>query len=618
MDEHTSLIVVGLPADFDLSSQDVEALEIDIALAAEPPARTLHEAETRVWTHHVSATEEKTAYAFYLLFVVLQFGMSRGARQSFNENWSGTQNGKPARAPLPEDLTDTHVQALAQMLATITTPAVRARVAHVLWHRQRPRDKAHATAAIEAYLDVAVAAFRPDSWVESEMHLARAYQLATALGKRSAERSRVVKVALDIVERLKPFEPERYTERIASRVHEALSQPQLEQLYEHVKGIAQRLAAKGNTELDFDWARAYYDTAIKMGQRLQRFDETKALRLERAETFVTEGDFDRGEMRRASSLRLGLRALRQAGAARERLNLVAQLLDEAQELSVHEMARIGTPFSTEKTEQIIRDQLRGRDPIEALWLLASQDLLSKRETLRRFAEEQTKKTPLALLLRHRTMTTDGRHEGETPGSLGATGDYESAIEGAMRRFAAYDRIVKVYGSIEPAREQLLLEHEYTLDSILLAVAPRPFIPYGHERLWAKGIHAGLVGEHDVALHLLVPQLEHALREVLRRDREVVWTSSSTDVQNLIGLEAALFHPKTRAIFPEDLVFTAGAVLAERLGANLRNKVAHGMITDAESGGSDAVYVWWLCLHMLWGFGPPPPGEAPAAGGERGD
>jgi hypothetical protein len=73
----------------------------------------------------------------------------------------------------------------------------------------------------------------------------------------------------------------------------------------------------------------------------------------------------------------------------------------------------------------------------------------------------------------------------------------------------------------------------------------------------------------------------------------------------MGLEKTLVHPKTKEIFGEDMVFTTGAVLAERLGANVRNTVAHGMITDSQAAGPDALYVWWLCLHLIWGFGPPP-------------
>jgi hypothetical protein len=614
MDEPSGARMIGLPEDFGLSSHEAERLGIDAVLSVEPAAVTLDHAETRIGTHLKSVSDEKAAQAFYLLYVVLQFGMSRGPRQVFNEKWSGTYDGQPARGPLPQDLTDSHVGALTRMLESIMTPVLRARVAHVLWVRERPRQRAHAAAAVSAYLAVAEATFDPESWSISAQHLTRAYEIATSLGKGSPERARVVDVALDFVERLKMNEPHLYTERIAVLIHEALPAAALETLLERVKSLAEGFHTKATSELHFHHARAYYDVGITLANRLQHFADAKSLALTRAETFIAEADVDdRSEMQRSSSLRLALRALRQAGAPRERLNEVAQLLDEAQELSVHEMARIGTPFSTEHISEPIREMLRGREPLVGLWLLASQQWLSGRANAMKVAEASMKHAPLTFGLRHTALARDGRREGETPGSFGPTDDYASALEGAMRMHASRDRIIKAYGAIEPGREQLLLNHEFTLESIYLAVRDRPFIPYGHEMLWAKGIHAGLVGEMDVALHLLVPQLEHALREVLRREREIIYGTSSSGVQSVIGLEKVLLHQKTIAIFGEDVVFTIGAALAERLGANTRNMVAHGMINDAQSAGGDAIYVWWLCLHMLFGFGTPPITNEPSAG-----
>ncbi|HEV2738677.1 MAG TPA: DUF4209 domain-containing protein [Candidatus Elarobacter sp.] len=606
MDESAGPKVFGLPEDFELSLQEAQQLDVDAVLSQGPPNLALHDAEQRIRLHLESTTDQTAAQALYLLFTVLQFGTSLAPRQPFNERWSGTyDDGKPCRGPLPEDLTDAHVRALSVMADAIETPVVRARVAHVLWLRQRPRNRSYAALAIDAYLRVAEATFDPEEWSESAQHLTRAFELATALGKNSQERRQVVTAALDLVERLKANEPRFYTERIAVLIYEALTAAEMELLFERVKSIAEMVHASANSDVEFHRGRAYYDAAIKLSNPLQRFADAKLLQLARAETHIAEADVGRSEMQRSSSLRLGLRALRQAGAPRERLNVVAQLLDEAQELSVNEMARIGTPFSTDETEKHIRDLVRNRDPIVGLWILASQPLLAVRAKTRTLAEEGMKHAPLTFGLRHTKLTADGLRDGEVPGSFGSDDNYESALEGAMRMYAAHGRVISTYGVIEPGRTQLLLEHEYTLEAIYLALRSRTFIPYGHEILWAKGIHAGLVGEFDVALHLLVPQLEHALREVLRREREIIYGTSSSGVQSLIGLEKVLLHQKTIAIFGEDVVFTIGAALAQRLGANMRNMVAHGMITDGQSAGGDAIYVWWLCLHMLFGFGSPP-------------
>ena len=79
----------------------------------------------------------------------------------------------------------------------------------------------------------------------------------------------------------------------------------------------------------------------------------------------------------------------------------------------------------------------------------------------------------------------------------------------------------VLDAIEPGRRQLLINHDYTLTEIHQAISTRPLVPAGHSLLWSKAIHAGLVGEYDIAVHLLAPQVENALRTILRASGEVV-------------------------------------------------------------------------------------------------
>ncbi|HEV2642281.1 MAG TPA: hypothetical protein VGT98_06225, partial [Candidatus Elarobacter sp.] len=249
MDESAGPKVFGLPEDFELSLQEAQQLDVDAVLSQGPPNLALHDAEQRIRLHLESTTDQTAAQALYLLFTVLQFGTSLAPRQPFNERWSGTyDDGKPCRGPLPEDLTDAHVRALSVMADAIETPVVRARVAHVLWLRQRPRNRSYAALAIDAYLRVAEATFDPEEWSESAQHLTRAFELATALGKNSQERRQVVTAALDLVERLKANEPRFYTERIAVLIYEALTAAEMELLFERVKSIAEMVHASANSD----------------------------------------------------------------------------------------------------------------------------------------------------------------------------------------------------------------------------------------------------------------------------------------------------------------------------------------------------------------------------------
>jgi len=596
--------VLGLPPDFDLSQAEAEALRVDEVVASATLElgifgcqSPLGEASRRAET----ADQSIAACAFQLLLTVAAFGFSDEPRAPFGRMASGTfGDGSPWQTALPDDLSDAHTRALAMMLPTIKKPVLRGRVADVLWHRARPRNPELARIAIDSYLNVATETFDPDNWTTSQQHLARAFDLATTLGKTSAERKKVVAAGHKFLNRLKGNDRLYYTQRIVDMILNATTDSgEIEDLL----SLTNSIATESTDILDFNRARAYLDASIKAAVRLQDVSRIKDLRLLRAETYASEALSRPTEMLRTMDLRTAQLELRNAGATRERLGEIASLLDESQALAVHEMVPVGTTFSSESLAENTRALLRGRAPIQALWLLATPVAIPKRQNLATQAEQMLSKYVFAFSIGRSHLTRDGRKDGETPGAIGASDDQRaSALLGAMRDQAARGRILAAYGIIEPGREELTLQHNYTLSEIFEAVRSRPFVPVGHANLWAKGIHSGLVGEYDLALHILVPQMEHALREALRKRGEPVYTTAPSGVQSLMSLEKVLEHQVTLAIFGEDIVFTLQAALGERLGANMRNIVAHGILNDAESASHEAAYVWWLALHILRFYG----------------
>jgi uncharacterized protein DUF4209 len=470
-----------------------------------------------------------------------------------------------------------------------------------LWYRLNPRNPDHARLATETYLQLAEESFSPDDWVLSEQYFSRAFRISAQLGRQSAEFAAVVATAWSFLDRLNGNDLLYYSERIVSRIIGTLSSPQGASLFDRVKGIADQSLAS----YDFERARTYYDLSIRLAKALGREEDVKSLRLARAETHATQALTAPNETQRSMHLRIARQELLNAGATRERVSQISALLDESQVLAVNEMATIGTEFSLGPLPSYVRDLLRGHDPIRALWILAGVPVMPSRDRAREVAEENVKKHVFAYGFGRRHLSRDGRQQGETPGAIGRSeSDREAAILGAMRDHAANGRMYAVLGATEPGRNQLIVQHEYTLTEIYAALRPRSFIPEGCHLLWAKAIHAGLVGEYDVAVHILAPQMENALREVLRREGENVY-STRDGVQSLISIENILDNPKFLRIFGDDFLFALDTSLAGRLGANLRNDVAHGLLNDVSSNSYDAAFVWWLALRLLRAYGPDP-------------
>ncbi len=100
-----------------------------------------------------------------------------------------------------------------------------------------------------------------------------------------------------------------------------------------------------------------------------------------------------------------------------------------------------------------------------------------------------------------------------------------------------------------------------------------------------------------ATHLLIPQLENSVRYVLAGNGVIVSRLDDPGVQEEKGLGELLYEPKLEELFGEDLLFDLQGLLLERFGANLRNKLAHGLMDSDEFSSAPMLYVWWLTLRI---------------------
>ena len=66
----------------------------------------------------------------------------------------------------------------------------------------------------------------------------------------------------------------------------------------------------------------------------------------------------------------------------------------------------------------------------------------------------------------------------------------------------------------------------------------------------------------------------------------------------IGLKALLKNDRISEVMSEDLQFELRALLIDPFGVNLRNQIAHGLVTDGYFNSSHPIYLWWLCLKFV--------------------
>jgi hypothetical protein len=179
----------------------------------------------------------------------------------------------------------------------------------------------------------------------------------------------------------------------------------------------------------------------------------------------------------------------------------------------------------------------------------------------------------------------------------------------------YEDVVRTFsittlGQIDPARRQIMDEHDVREIDLSVIAHRSWFVPPGRETLFARGLLAGLEGDFVVAIHLLAPQIEAAIRWNLRRRGHVTTRLNRDHFQEEMDLNQLLAFDATRELLGEDLRFALQALLTSRFGFNLRNKLAHGLMDVSAMYSTVSEFFWCLVLMMVLRATTVPAGDHP--------
>ena len=154
------------------------------------------------------------------------------------------------------------------------------------------------------------------------------------------------------------------------------------------------------------------------------------------------------------------------------------------------------------------------------------------------------------------------------------------------------------GAIRPALRILIEEHSDLQEALVALVASAPFVPGDRQELFAAGLLAGVQGDFAVAVSLLIPQVENAIRSVLEQNGVTVTRLTNDGSQEDRSIGALLQEPILKSLLSAELVDELDAVLDDRHGPRFRHMLAHGRLSAGALGGPLAIYSWWLALHLV--------------------
>lgn len=503
-----------------------------------------------------------------------------------------------SRTAIPEDLSDHDLDLLKTLVESIDDPELRARLADLVWLRSRQFPMV--TVAIPSYLHSAQTLVDDGDWAPAVKRIERALRLSASVGRNNQGLFSSVTTYIESI--LAAYDVEADPGLVAATL--------LDLLLEHGHGeparyaaFAEELARKRESRSDWRSARRYWEIASRWHEADGNETSQRACLVTAAETHLAEADeaLSSGtnpHTLAASHLQSAVQSMRRIGEVERAKALHLRLLEE-QKASTSELQSVSVEVDFAEFSDQARAAVRDKTLLEALARLSLLSTPRSVGWLEKVADEHIAATPVLSLISHAPINSAGRVVGRRGSALSEEAEEAAAARRAeMLGISTQMQQGFALASVEAARRQIVADHHVRVEEFVELVSGSPFVPINRESVIARGLYAGLHGDWLVASHVLIPQIEHSIRELMMRIGAI--TSGLEDpsgIQEEHNLNQLLYRPELRSIFSEDVIFDLQGLLVEKFGTNLRNRVAHGLMDQAEFGSPADIYLWWLSLRL---------------------
>ena len=496
------------------------------------------------------------------------------------------------RSAIVDDYSDEIIDIFSTLIADITDPEMRARIADVVWLRKR--EYRAAQEAIKSYLESADLLEDPEKWTQCVERIERALRLSMAIGKKGELFDKVIGHIESILRKYDGKDPLFLSQRLMSFLLEVRQgDPGA-----YIK-LSRKVAQDAENSGDYYRARSYWETKAGWHRFSGDNDGEKTSLTNAAETYAREAECASSYLAAATHQQKAIEAYRRIGGNKEKIDDLHRKLLEYEQRSLSEMNLISTPgINVGDAIKRTLDRVKGKSFQDALFELVLQVPSPNVSELKREVKELAAKYPLRHIFSGVKVNENGKVTARSTSMF--TNDpeeLEKAIREDMFRHAEFHHQIYAHSVIEPIRRQINLEHNVRIQDFYPIVSNNPFVPQSREYLYALGFKAAIDGDYEFCLPLLIPQFENSIRYILTQSGHITSALDSDGVQDERSLNTTLYLPEIKKVIDENILFDLQGLLVERFGANLRNLMAHGLMSHNAFYSHQVSYLWCLILKI---------------------
>jgi hypothetical protein len=513
---------------------------------------------------------------------------------SKNEPFKPFATSNNGRSAMPEDFTDDEISFLEEIIVVCENYKVKSRIADFLWLVKR--DIKYIEIAVENYQLFSLS--YDEILNDSKDAWGRAIRLSLWTRKPLEDIQKTV-----LQEFFTASEEDGYH---LLWLHNLLNICQIEEeyhedIYQKLEKFAIIFRDKDEAKKARDYFRAsqcWIEDEVKQVELTIKIAEMYALEATLLNTMASAKLYEKS----IQEYRNVPRRFRDTNNIDEMIYKLQEEMKDANLQSLDEMQKFTLPsIDLREIIDFSRDFVSGLEFKSALLHLANVQSTVTVDKLRKQAIKNFSKFPLQNILGITHLSSDGRVVSKRDG-MGffqkESKEYEVAIFQNMVQDYYLDIGLIVQGAIIPAYEQILLEHRVTKEDLYSLCQESSAVPSYRIRLWTDGLYFGFEYDFITAIHLLIPQVEHLVRVKMKEAGIVTTVLDREGVETEKGLSSLLDDTNIDKVFDENFIFELKALLTENSGVNLRNSIAHGLISYNQLQSIQVIYMWWFCLRIV--------------------
>lgn len=502
------------------------------------------------------------------------------------------------RSAIPTDFSDDIIALFADVAAGIANFQLRARLADLVWLRGRRHGIGFAHMAIDAYREAP-----PDAstWFSvGRAYWTRALQLALSIG--SGAETRAGDIEASLISAVFAAQDDGFVPLQVAQIllENGLGTARRTDIAARMEALAVAHSASGRHRQSID----YFEAAGKWYARSGASAKAIEMIVGAANCWETQGD----------TVGVGLCALhfyenaikifrtvpgvsRAQYAVVQRIDALHGKVRTAGQAATGQMQFLQTgPVDITDLVERATLMVRGKNPLEALSAFSNVYDGARLATIRSNAENNLSASIFRQIFSSTVLSAQGNTIARQPAA--GNGADEALQAQMVREYQTYVSLV-AKAEIEPALAVMRREHVFTIWDFEELCRHSSFVPPDRVDLVAQGLYAGYCGDMVQAVHILVPQIENIVRVHLQHGGAITATTSQEGIVMENGMSTLVKLPQMATTFGEDLTFELTALFCDQNGPNLRNEVAHGLISKSACESDAGVYSWWLIFSLMF-------------------